>query len=64
MLTLPAIAGFGYGWSHESLHWQDLIKRPSRAIVCKAQKEAAFRFQAYAVHDKADPLTRYDAISI
>ncbi|KWU46731.1 hypothetical protein RHOSPDRAFT_14825 [Rhodotorula sp. JG-1b] len=57
--------GFGYGWSTESLHWQDLIKRPSRAIVCKAQKEAAFRFQAYAIHDKADPLTRiYPKISL
>ncbi|GAA5992083.1 hypothetical protein JCM10908_000736 [Rhodotorula pacifica] len=57
--------GFGYGWSSESLHWQDLIKRPSRAIVCKAPKEAAFRFQAYAIHDKADPLTRiYPKISL
>ncbi|GJN91455.1 hypothetical protein Rhopal_004478-T1 [Rhodotorula paludigena] len=50
--------GFGYAWSNDSLHWQDLIKRPSRAVVCKAQKDAAFRFQTYAVHDKADPLTR------
>lgn len=51
-------AGFGYAWSSESLGWQDLVKRPTRAIVCKSQKEAAFRFQAYAVHDKADPLIR------
>ncbi|GAA5952650.1 hypothetical protein JCM21900_006060 [Sporobolomyces salmonicolor] len=57
--------GFGYGWSAESLHWQDLVKRPSRAIVCKSQKEAAFRFQTYAVHDKSDPLIRvYPKISL
>ncbi|GAA6006460.1 hypothetical protein JCM10207_004941 [Rhodosporidiobolus poonsookiae] len=57
--------GFGYGWSSDSLHWQDLVKRPTRAILCKSQKEAAFRFQAYAVHDKADPLLRvYPKISL
>ncbi|GAA5925213.1 hypothetical protein JCM10213_008734 [Rhodosporidiobolus nylandii] len=57
--------GFGYGWSSESLHWQDLVKRPTRAIVCKSQKEAAFRFQTYAVHDKSDPLVRvYPKISL
>ncbi|ORY90221.1 hypothetical protein BCR35DRAFT_261800 [Leucosporidium creatinivorum] len=50
--------GFGYAWSGDSLGWQDLVKRPTRAIVCKSQTEAAFRFQAYAVHDKADPLIR------
>ncbi|BGP21450.1 Vacuolar protein sorting-associated protein 13 [Rhodotorula toruloides] len=51
-------SGFGYNWSTDSLHWQDLVKRPTRAIVCKSQKEAAFRFQAYALHDKSDPLVR------
>ncbi|GAA5859573.1 hypothetical protein JCM8547_006147 [Rhodosporidiobolus lusitaniae] len=57
--------GFGYGWSSESLHWQDLVKRPTRAILCKSQKEAAFRFQAYAVQDKADPLLRiYPKVSL
>ncbi|BGP36549.1 Vacuolar protein sorting-associated protein 13 [Rhodotorula kratochvilovae] len=57
--------GFGYAWSTESLHWQDLIKRPTRAIVCKSPQEAAFRFQTYAVHDKADPLTRiYPKVSL
>ncbi|KAK4052926.1 Vacuolar protein sorting-associated protein 13 [Microbotryomycetes sp. JL221] len=50
--------GFGYTWSGESLGWQDLIKRPTRAVVCRSQQEASFRFQAYAVHDKADPLIR------
>ncbi|GAA5969299.1 hypothetical protein JCM11641_007543 [Rhodosporidiobolus odoratus] len=57
--------GFGYGWSSESYHWHDLVKRPTRAIVCKSQKEAAFRFQTYTVHDKADPLLRiYPKISL
>ncbi|KAK4050444.1 Vacuolar protein sorting-associated protein 13 [Microbotryomycetes sp. JL201] len=50
--------GFGYTWSGESLGWQDLVKRPTRAVVCRSQQEAAFRFQAYAIHDKADPLIR------
>lgn len=59
-LLIPKLhsAGFGYSWSAESLHWQDLIKRPTRAIVCKSPTEAAFRFQAYASHDKNDPLVR------
>ncbi|GAA5827080.1 hypothetical protein JCM11251_002234 [Rhodosporidiobolus azoricus] len=57
--------GFGYGWSSDSLHWQDLVKRPTRAIVCKSPKEAAFRFQSYAVHDKSDPLLRiYPKLSL
>ncbi len=51
--------GHGYAWSAESLHWQDLVKRPTRAIACKSMtKEAPFRFQAYAVQDKTDPLLR------
>ncbi|GAA5898641.1 hypothetical protein JCM6882_000886 [Rhodosporidiobolus microsporus] len=57
--------GFGYGWSSDSLHWQDLVKRPTRAIICKSRKEAAFRFQSYAVHDKSDPLVRvYPKLSL
>lgn len=56
----PLAAGFGYAWSAESFHWQDLIKRPTRSIVCKSAKEAAFRFQAYAIHDKSDPLVRLE----
>ncbi|KDE03795.1 hypothetical protein MVLG_05736 [Microbotryum lychnidis-dioicae p1A1 Lamole] len=51
-------AGFGYAWSGEPLHWQALVKNPTRAIVCKSAKEAAFRFQAHAILDKSDPLVR------
>ncbi|GAA6061937.1 hypothetical protein JCM10212_001505 [Sporobolomyces blumeae] len=57
--------GFGYSWPVENLHWQDLVKRPSRAILCKSAEGAAFRFQAYAVHDKTDPILRtYPRISL
>ncbi|KAM0749832.1 hypothetical protein T439DRAFT_348604 [Meredithblackwellia eburnea MCA 4105] len=57
--------GFGYAWSTESYHWKDLIKRPTRAIVCKSNTEAAFRYQAYAIQDKQDPLTRrYPRVSL
>ncbi|GAA94842.1 hypothetical protein E5Q_01496 [Mixia osmundae IAM 14324] len=51
--------GFGYLWSSESFDWQDLVKRPSRAIVCKSQeKEASFRFQCFTEYDRNDPLIR------
>ncbi|GAA5849449.1 hypothetical protein JCM5353_001982 [Sporobolomyces roseus] len=57
--------GFGYAWPTENLHWQDLVKRPSRAILCKNPQGESFRFQAYAVHDKGDPLLRtYPRISL
>lgn len=37
-----------------------MIKRTSRALTCKAndEKEAAFRFQAFTIFDKQDPLSR------
>ncbi|GAA5995177.1 hypothetical protein JCM5350_001861 [Sporobolomyces pararoseus] len=50
--------GFGYAWPTENLHWQDLVKRPSRAILCKNPQGESFRFQAYTVHDKGDPSLR------
>lgn len=59
--ALPTTGGFGYAWPSENLHWQDLVKRPSRAILCKNAQGESFRFQAYAVHDKGDPLLRYDS---
>ncbi|PWN25799.1 DUF1162-domain-containing protein [Jaminaea rosea] len=52
--------GFEYDWSTESFGWQDLIKRSTRSIACKANEanEAPFRFQCYSLFDRQDPLTR------
>lgn len=54
------LAGFEYSWSTESFHWQDLTKRPSRSIICRAQNpsDAPFRFQAFTIYDKNDPVTK------
>lgn len=51
--------GFDYGWSTEAFYWQDIMKRPSRSISCKASNSAepSFRFQACADFDPTDELT-------
>jgi hypothetical protein len=59
ILILTPSGGFGYAWPNENLHWQDLVKRPSRAILCKNSQGESFRFQAYTVHDKGDPSLRF-----
>lgn len=49
-----------YNWPDDSLSWQDLVRRPSRRIACPAHdnKDNKHVFQAYAQHDKNDPLLR------
>lgn len=59
--------GFNFSWSGESYSWQDFMKRPVRAIVCKHRTpaEASFRFQAATLYDKNDPLTKsYPKLSV
>jgi vacuolar protein sorting-associated protein 13A/C len=54
--------GFGYSWSTESLWWKDLIKRPTRTMICKGEQDKStppFYFQMHATMDKTNPLTRY-----
>lgn len=52
-------AGFDHAWCNDSYHWQDFIKRPARTIVCRSlEKDASFRFQAFAEFDKDDPLIK------
>jgi vacuolar protein sorting-associated protein 13A/C len=54
--------GFGYGWSTESLWWRDLLKRPTRTMMCKGEGESRtppFYFQMNTVFDKSNPLCRY-----
>jgi vacuolar protein sorting-associated protein 13A/C len=52
--------GFDYQWSNDSVGWQDLMKRTTRSISCKASEpnEAPFRFQCFSDYDKQDPMSR------
>jgi vacuolar protein sorting-associated protein 13A/C len=53
--------GFGYTWSHERLFWQDLLKRPTRTVTCKAEsgdQSPLFHFQMNANFDKNNPISR------
>ncbi|TVY71541.1 Vacuolar protein sorting-associated protein, partial [Lachnellula suecica] len=52
--------GFGYTWSTESLFWRDLLKRPTRTLVCKGEQDKQtppFYFQMHASYDRSNPLT-------
>ncbi|KAH0527101.1 hypothetical protein TsFJ059_002139 [Trichoderma semiorbis] len=51
-------SGFGYQWSAEQLWWKDLLKRPTRQIVCKGDSGDPFYFQAHASFDNSSPITR------
>jgi vacuolar protein sorting-associated protein 13A/C len=54
--------GFGYTWSTESLYWKDLMKRPTRTMICKGENDKQtppFYFQMHASYDKTNPLPRY-----
>lgn len=50
-------SGFGYGWSSETLWWRDLLKRPTRTMVCKGENGEPFYFQLNANVDRSHPLT-------
>ncbi|KAK6083317.1 hypothetical protein SCUP515_02059 [Seiridium cupressi] len=45
-------SGFGYAWSSEHLWWKDLIKRPTRTLVCKGEGNDPFYFQMNTSFDK------------
>ena len=52
--------GFGYTWSSERLFWKDLVRRPTRTLTCRGEKDdhsPPFYFQMHAQFDKRDPLT-------
>lgn len=51
-------SGFGYQWSTDQLWWRDLLKRPTKQLVCKGDNGEPFYFQAHAQYDKNNPLTR------
>jgi vacuolar protein sorting-associated protein 13A/C len=50
--------GFGYGWSNDTLWWRDLLKRPTRTLVCKAEHGENFYFQMSARYDTSNPATK------
>ncbi|SPJ86701.1 related to vacuolar protein sorting-associated protein VPS13 [Fusarium torulosum] len=50
--------GFGYQWSNDHLFWRDLLKRPTKQVVCKGENGDPFYFQVHARFDKANPLTK------
>lgn len=51
-------SGFGYAWSSESLWWKDLLKRPTRTMMCKGEQGEPFYFQMNATFDRANPMTK------
>ncbi|KAK3385903.1 hypothetical protein B0H63DRAFT_473802 [Podospora didyma] len=50
--------GFGYGWSNDTLWWRDLLKRPTKTMVCKGEHSEPFYFQMSARYDRANPMTK------
>lgn len=45
-------SGFGYAWSSDHLWWRDLIKRPTRTLICKGEGDDPFYFQMNTSFDK------------
>lgn len=55
------VAGFGYNWSTESIHWPNLVRTPAQTISCRYREgttEAPFRFQGWAIFDVNDQVMR------
>ncbi|KAK4154799.1 hypothetical protein C8A00DRAFT_32394 [Chaetomidium leptoderma] len=50
--------GFGYGWSTDTLWWKDLLRRPTKTLVCKGEHGEPFYFQMSTRWDKSNPMTR------
>lgn len=51
--------GFGYGWSTDTLWWRDLLRRPTKTLVCKGEHGDPFYFQVSTRWDTANPMTRF-----
>lgn len=51
-------SGFGYSWSSEALWWRDLLKKPTRTMVCKSENGEPFYFQMNAAFDRSNALTK------
>ncbi|KAI1120705.1 hypothetical protein F5Y10DRAFT_272813 [Nemania abortiva] len=51
-LLIRPDSGFGYAWSSDHLWWRDLLKRPTRTLVCKGENGDPFYFQLNANYDR------------
>ncbi|KAI1201596.1 hypothetical protein F5X97DRAFT_25784 [Nemania serpens] len=56
-LLIRPDSGFGYAWSTEHLWWKDLLKRPTRTLVCKGENGDPFYFQLNSNYDRGHFLT-------
>ncbi|KAH7368024.1 vacuolar protein sorting-associated protein [Plectosphaerella cucumerina] len=56
-LLIRPDSGFGYAWSSDTLWWKDLLRRPTKTMVCKGENGDPFYFQINARFDKSNPLT-------
>ncbi|KAI8944058.1 hypothetical protein F4801DRAFT_267969 [Xylaria longipes] len=56
-LLIRPDSGFGYAWSSDHLWWKDLLKRPTRTLVCKGENGDPFYFQLNANYDQTHFLT-------
>ncbi|KAI1733917.1 hypothetical protein F4680DRAFT_368242 [Xylaria scruposa] len=56
-LLIRPDSGFGYAWSSDHLWWKDLLKRPTRTLVCKGENGDPFYFQLNANYDRTHFLT-------
>ncbi|KAI0535905.1 vacuolar protein sorting-associated protein 13 [Xylaria digitata] len=56
-LLIRPDSGFGYAWSSEHLWWRDLLKRPTRTLVCKGENGDPFYFQLNANYNRSHFLT-------
>lgn len=56
-LVIRPDSGFGYAWSSDHLWWRDLLKRPTRTLVCKGENTDQFYFQLNTSFDRGHFLT-------
>lgn len=56
-----AAAGFGFGWSTESLRWEELFAHPDRTVSCRAPDNGAapFLLNVWADYDRKDNGVRF-----
>ncbi|CAK7230320.1 Vacuolar protein sorting-associated protein 13 [Sporothrix eucalyptigena] len=57
-LVVRPDSGFGFDWSTDTLWWRDLLKRPTRTMVCKGEHGDSFFFQVNANFDRGNPLVQ------
>ncbi|PHH61768.1 hypothetical protein CDD81_7979 [Ophiocordyceps australis] len=50
--------GFGYQWSQDEVWWRELLKRPTRQLLCRAENGEPFFFQLHAQFDRANPMCK------